>query len=402
MNIIILNDFGHVNGGAAQVAVADAIALARAGHAITFFCAVGPVSPDLESAGVQIVCLDQQEIALDSDRLRAAQQGLWNRQAASALDRLLTGAAARPIVHIHGWSKALSGSVCSVALSHSARVVVSLHDYFTACPNGGFYQYPQQRLCALTAMSPTCIACNCDSRSYSQKLYRVARQAVQRQMGRLPSGVRHFVHHSQLARDILAPYLPRSAAFHAIPLAVDVSPSQATDVILNEDFVSVGRLSPEKGATLFAEAAVLAGIRPVFVGEGRERDAILALAPHAEVTGWQTRAGVTARLAKARALVFPSLGYETFGLTVAEALALGIPAIVADRSAAAELVQKGETGLLFRTGDAGSLASCLEILKDPDCAATMGHRAYERYWSAPFTADRHLAAMLALYESIGA
>jgi glycosyltransferase involved in cell wall biosynthesis len=303
-------------------------------------------------------------------------------------------------VHIHGWSKALSGSVCAAALARRAPVVVSLHDYFAACPNGGFYQYPQQRPCTLTAMSPSCIVCNCDGRSYPQKLYRVARQAVQQQAGRLPGGVRHFIHHSQLVRKILTPYLPPRAIFHAVPMAVDVTIAPPTPVALNGDFVSVGRLSPEKGSILFAQAAAVAGIRPVFVGEGREREAVLNAAPDAEVTGWKKRAGVMARLAKARALVSPALSYETFGLTVAEALAQGVPAIVADRSAAAELVQDGETGLLFRTGDAASLASRLEILKDSDRAATMGRRAYEHYWQSPLSAERHLAAMLAVYERI--
>jgi glycosyltransferase involved in cell wall biosynthesis len=399
-SIFVVNDFGHVNGGAAQVAVADAISLAQAGHNITFFCAVGPVAPELESAGVRVVCLQQREIAHNPNRLSAVSQGLWNNRAAIVLDQLLAEQLQMPIVHIHGWSKALSASVCATALARRAPIVVSLHDYFSACPNGGLYQYPSQKLCTLNAMSPSCIVCNCDSRSYSQKLYRVTRQVVQRFAGRLPGGVRHFVHHSRLVRTILMPYLPREAKFHLVPLTVDALPAPPAMLAENWDFVSIGRLSPEKGATLFAKAALRVGIRPVFVGDGRERDAVLAIASNAEITGWQERAGVRARLTRARALVFPSLCFETFGLSVAEALAHGVPTIVADRSAAAELVLEGETGLLFRTGDIGSLAACLEELKDVDRAASMGRCAYERYWKSPLTAERHLAAMLAVYERI--
>lgn len=398
--ILIINDFGHVNGGTAQVAIGDAVALAQAGHSVIFFCAVGPVDPALVAAGVRVVCLEQREIAQDPSRLRAARRGLWNGHAARALDRLLAGYAVQPIMHIHGWSKALSGSVCAVALSRRAPVVVSLHDYFAACPNGGFYQYPQQRICELTAMSPACIACNCDSRSYAQKLYRVARQAMQTRAGQLPGGVKHFIHHSRLVRDVLAPYLPHGSRLHDIPVAVDAEQALPVAVGQNRDFVMVGRLSPEKGALLFSQAAVRAGIKPVFIGDGRERDSVLAVAPGAEITGWQTRAGVAARLLLARALVFPSLLYETFGLTVAEALARGIPVIVPDRSAAAELVQDGETGLLFRSGDAVSLASCLEMLKDSDHATAIGQRAHERYWQAPLTTDRHFAALLAVYQGM--
>lgn len=402
MNILILNDFGHVNGGTSQVAIANALALAAGGHAVTYFCAVGPVAPELAAAGLRVVCLDQQEIAADPDRLRAARQGLWNGVAARALDRLLAEYAAPPIVHIHGWSKALSASVCAAAVARRAPVVVTLHDFFAACPNGGFYQYPQQRICELTAMSAACIACNCDSRSYGQKLYRVARQAAQWGPGRLPGGVRHFIHHSRLARDVLAPYLPADARLHFLPMAIDVPAGPPVAVADNTDFLMAGRLAPEKGVTLFAEAANIADVMPVFAGEGRMRAAILAAAPQAEITGWLPREALAARMGRARALVLASRWYETFGLVVAEALAQGIPVIVPDRNAAAELVEDGVTGLVFRSGDVRDLAAKITRLKDGARAAALGAAAHARYWAAPLTVQRHVDATLAVYRAMEA
>lgn len=395
--LVIVNDFGHVNGGAAQICIADAIAFARAGRRVIFFCAVGPVTPDLAAAGVEVICLDQQEIALEPDRLRAAGQGLWNSDAASALERLLADFATQPIVHVHGWSKALSASVVAAALARKAPVVLSLHDFFAACPNGGFYQYPQQQICKLRAMSARCIACNCDSRNYAQKLYRVARQAVQLRLGGLPDGIGHFVYYSQLAARIMAPYLPASAHMHFVPHAIAGERAPAVPVAQNQDFIMIGRLSPEKGGLLFAQAAAQAGIRPVYVGEGRMRDAIAARAPHAEITGWLSRDAVVLRLARARALVFASQWYETFGLTVAEAISRGVPVIVSDCTAAAELVEDGQTGLLFSAGDAGKLADSILRLQNPAFAARLGEAAYARYWDNPLTLERHMVALTQAY-----
>jgi glycosyltransferase involved in cell wall biosynthesis len=396
--IVIVNDFGHVNGGTAQVAIADAIALAQAGYRVFFFCAVGPVSPALIAAGVEVVCLDQQEIAADPDRLRAAKQGLWNGKAAQAMDKLLADIPFA-IVHIHGWSKALSGSVAAAAIARRAPVVVTLHDFFAACPNGGFYQFPQQRICGLRAMSASCIACNCDPRSYPQKLYRVVRQAVQRYAGHLPDGISHFILHSALVRDVMASYLPSSASLHFIPMAIDVEPAKPVSVAKNLDFVMVGRLSPEKGAVLFAKAAAQVGVRPVFIGEGRMQSDIKARAPDAEIVGWLPRQALFARLTTARALVFPSLCYETFGLTVAEALARGIPVIVSDQTAAAELITDGQTGLLFRTGDAAHLSTQIKRLQDDVFAETLGRAAHARYWSNPMTEKRHISELLKVFSA---
>ncbi len=142
-------------------------------------------------------------------------------------------------------------------------------------------------------------------------------------------GVRHFVHHSRLVREILAPYLPRQARFHDVPMAVAAEQAPPVAVARNQAFVMVGRLSPEKGPLLFVQAAAQAGVHPVFVGDGRARDAVMVTVPDAEVTELadEDRSG-RAVGACACTLVFPSLGYETFGLTVAEALARGVPAIV--------------------------------------------------------------------------
>ena len=56
--------------------------------------------------------------------------------------------------------------------------------------------------------------------------------------------------------------------------------------------------------------------------------------------------------------VFPSL-YEPFSLTLIHALALGIPTIASRAGGNPEIVRDGESGLLFRTGDAADLAAGL-------------------------------------------
>lgn len=65
----------------------------------------------------------------------------------------------------------------------------------------------------------------------------------------------------------------------------------------------------------------------------------------------------------ARVFVYPSL-YEGFGLPVAEALACGVPAVVADASSLPEVV--GEAGLKVPPADAGALAAALaRVLAEP-------------------------------------
>jgi glycosyltransferase involved in cell wall biosynthesis len=121
----------------------------------------------------------------------------------------------------------------------------------------------------------------------------------------------------------VAPLLPADTRLHYLPNPVDLEDRGPADVTANDTFVFIGRLSQEKGAAVFAEAARRAGVKALFVGDGPMRQAILSAAPGAAITGWVDNAQVRAHLRRARALVFPSLWYETFGLSVHEALAIG-------------------------------------------------------------------------------
>jgi hypothetical protein len=89
LKILIANDFGFINGGASQVAISSALELANLGHNVIFFCCVGPVSQKLLDSSVEVIFLDQHEIAKDPSRLRAIFQGIWNVKASSSIYHLL-------------------------------------------------------------------------------------------------------------------------------------------------------------------------------------------------------------------------------------------------------------------------------------------------------------------------
>ena len=328
--------------------------------------------------------------------------GLWNQAAARGFETLLQSCdPEHTVIHLHGWTKALSSSIVRVALNGRFRVVLTLHDYFAACPVGTFYQAPQERICHLKPMSAACISLNCDARNYAHKLFRVGRQWVQLHAASLPSGVQDFISISSLSDDVLRPYLPAGSRVHKVNNFTNIPKSDPVDVGSNQLFAYSGRFSAEKGVEQFAETATRAGIQALFIGDGPLREAVKQAAPEAEFTGWLSAEDARMQLRRARALVFPSLWYETQGLVVAEAAAMGIPAIVPDTCAAREWVINGVTGLWFTGGNSASLEQAIRRLKgDPEFAATLGENAYTRYWKDPSTVERHCDELEALYEDI--
>jgi glycosyltransferase involved in cell wall biosynthesis len=398
MRILVVNDFANVNGGASQVALSSAIGLARAGHSVTLFAAVGPISSELQQDGLEVICTGQQEILHDTDRRRAFLQGLWNRPAAQRFSDLLRDCdPAQTIVHIHGWTKALSSSVAAAALSRKFAVVLTLHDYFSVCPNGAFYHYPGQHPCRLRGLSAACLFSHCDARSYAQKLWRFARGIIQRKFGGIPDRARNFITVSKLSQSILQPYLPAGARLFRIGNPIASRQTEPVNVATNDWLAVVGRITAEKGVSLLTG---LDDQKLLFIGDGPLRDEVAKRLPGAHITGWLPHDRALEQLRQARALIFPSLLFETQGMVVLEAAALGIPALVPDTCAAREFVEDGVTGLWFRGGDARDLTAGVERLSDPDFAARLGRMAYERYWSAPPDLERHVHDLEGVYQDI--
>ncbi len=395
--IVILCDHAHPSGGLAKVAIAGAAGLARRGHRVHFFTAVPPVDPALLTDGITVHCLEQPDLKGNADRVQAALRGIWNREAARALESLLGGCPANDtVVHIHGWAKALSPSVFPVCRKSGLPVLLTLHDYFPLCPNGAFFVFPEGVNCPHRALSTGCLATDCDARARHHKWWRAARHAAGALAGGFTGGMA-LVTLSDRQRAVIARHLPPGTVTLPVPNPVEVEDRGPAPVAGNRPVLFVGRLSREKGAALLAQAAAQAGCPVRFVGDGDEAAAVRRLNPDAELAGWLPPDAVLEEVRRARALVVPSLWYETFGLAAYEALANGVPIIVSDNCAAAEAVLPGENGFLFRSGDAADLARRLTLLSDDAEVERMGRNAHDGYWRAPFTLDRHLDRLEEVY-----
>ncbi|HEY8188551.1 MAG TPA: glycosyltransferase family 4 protein [Pyrinomonadaceae bacterium] len=102
---------------------------------------------------------------------------------------------------------------------------------------------------------------------------------------------------------------------------------------------------------------------------------------------------------RASVFVMPSY-YETFGISVIEAMAFGLPVVATNVGGLPEVVEDGVTGILVPPGNADALADAIvQLLRDPDLRARLGHAGRERVRSE-FTIDRVVSQTLAVYESV--
>lgn len=333
-NVVIVNDFNYTQGGASKVAIDTARLLSESGLKVYFFSAVNREEENIK--GVTYISTNQNEALKEKNKIKGSINGIYNFKAKKELKNLLnTLNPDNTIIHVHGWTKALSSSVFDIAFKMKFKVVITLHDYFTACPNGGYFNYKQNEICHLKPLSWKCIKCNCDSRNYGFKLYRIVRQFVQNKIVKLNDRLEYAISISDFSEKILRPTLGKNTKVTRIYNPIDIDENaEKVDPSKNEYYLYVGRVSKEKGVDLFCQAISELGYKGIVVGDGDERQKLEMQFPNIEFTGWKNKDEVKQYMKGARALIFPSRWYEGAPLTPLEAMQYGVPCICSDASAA--------------------------------------------------------------------
>lgn len=346
-NVIVINDFNYVQGGASKVAIDTAKALKNNGINVIFFSAVNKDEAQIE--GITYVSTNQCEALKEKNKLKGIINGIYNFKAKKELKKLLkTLNPEETIVHVHGWTKALSSSIFDIAFKMKFKVVLTLHEYFTACPNGGYFNYKTNEICHLKPLSWKCIKCNCDSRNYGFKIYRIIRQFVQNKIVKLNDRLKYAISISQFSEQILKSTLGKNVNIMRVYNPIDIKEStEKIDPSMNKYYLYVGRIAKEKGVDLFCKAITDLKYKGIAVGDGTEKEKLEKEYPNIEFTGWKNKDEVEQYMKGAKALIFPSKWYETAGLTVLEAQALGLPCVVNKKCAGIEFIDENINGFLF-------------------------------------------------------
>lgn len=337
-NIVIINDFDYTQGGASKVAIDTANLLCN-DYNVYFFSGDSSEKSTLNRKVIKI-CTYQGETLKNRNKLIGAINGIYNFKAKRKLKKVLSKLNRKEtIVHVHGWTKCLSSSVFDICWKMNFKVILTLHDYFTACPNGGYFNYNENQICHIKPLSYKCVTCNCDSRNYFFKLYRIVRQFTQNSIVKLNNNLTDVITISKFSENILKKTLNKNVKIHRIynPIDLDIT-AKKVDYRNNKYYLYVGRISKEKGVDVFCEAINELNLKGIVVGDGDEKDRLQKKYSNIEFVGWKNSNEVKRYMKSAKALIFPSLWYEGAPLTPLEAMQFGIPVISSSCNAAIDYI----------------------------------------------------------------
>ncbi|MDB8553977.1 glycosyltransferase family 4 protein [Turicibacter sanguinis] len=399
-NVIIVCDYAHTVGGAEKVAIESAIGLKKLGVNVIFFSAVGPVDMRLRESGVNVICLNQSDVK-SGNKVKALFQILWNYKAQKAFRTVLRGLSRdNTVIHAHIWQKSLSSSIFYETYKQKYPVVFTMHHYFLACPNGGFYNYKKNEICYLNPLCKKCLITQCDKDSYVIKIFRYIRSIIERKICKVPNQIKYYITISDLGRKVMQPYLPKDSKYYPIDNPFSMIKTKKVNVIENNIYIYIGRLSAEKGVVILAQLAEDLGIKLVIIGDGPERANMEKISQNLIFSGWLSQEEVENYITKARAFIFPTLWYEGMPMSVLECSAYGVPTILPDTCSATEIIKDNYTGFVYKQGDYEDLKRCVRQSLDNEILEKISLNVYQYFHSKDYSTQRHCRDLITLYKKI--
>ncbi|MFH1313610.1 MAG: glycosyltransferase [Candidatus Eisenbacteria bacterium] len=402
MKVLQVNKFFYVRGGSERYFFDLCGLLKDHGHDVAHFSMTHPRNQDSGQQAHFVSEIDLNAAMGLGGRARAALRVLYSSEARARMAALLDEV--RPdIVHFHNITRQLSPSIIDAVESRGIPMVQTMHDLSLVCPAHSFFVNGHAcEKCAGGAYR-NAAALKCIDGSLTSSLLGSFEAYLHTWMG-LYKKIKMFIAPSLFLKGKVSSLgWIRDSIIH-LPYFIPPGPDYTQ---ANDGFVFfAGRISKEKGVDTLLEAAErLKSTRFVIAGEGPPLEAYRKLTrdkglSNVEFTGYVKGDDLENLLRGSSCVVVPSVSYENLPLSILEAFAIGKPVVGSDHGGIPELVIDNVTGHLFRSGDAGSLASAIEsTVADETKRLAMGRGARSMV-SSDYSPQSHYEKMTGIYEDL--
>jgi len=289
------------------------------------------------------------------------------------------------LVVVHNLSPLLSFSLLKVLKRSGIPLLKRLENYKFLCLNGLFLRndFTVCEVCKHGNFFPGMIH-RCYQRRFSSSIGIALAEFIHRRLKTVIKSADLFLATSRFVKGKFVQAGFPADRIVVQPNFIDFEPLDAV-VSPGNYAIYLGRLSKEKGLlTLLKAFKNLPELPLKILGEGPMEKELLEYARLHQMKNVTFEGFVDGTLKRemlksALFLIFPSECYESFGYTIIEGYACGVPVAASDIGGARELVQEGDTGFLFEAGNPDDLQKKIsQIMADRQCLMKMKENALQR------------------------
>lgn len=303
------------------------------------------------------------------------------------------------IVHLNNIHSQISPVLAILAKKYNVPVIWTLHDHKLLCPRYDCLR--DNKSCELCFNSKyNVVKYKCMKNSWLASLIAYA-EALRWNKKVISKYIDLFICPSTFLRGNLIKGGFNSSSLMYLPNFIDEKKLIRVNILKQNYYCFVGRLSPEKGIeTLLKAAMELSQYHLKVIGTGPLENEIRSKykAENIEFLGFRKWEELGTILANSRCMVLPSECYENNPLSIIEALCLGTPVIGSNIGGIPELINPGINGLTFEAGNIAHLMGQIKLLFQNPCNynyTEIANKARAKYYS-----EYYFRELISLYNQL--
>jgi glycosyltransferase involved in cell wall biosynthesis len=332
---------------------------------------------------------------------------IYNTQSKNKLNTYIETVCGRiDIAHLHIYYGKLTASILSVLKKKKIPVVQTLHEYKLVCPIYKLFDGHQVCYSCMKNHFFHCFFKKCNRKQFMRSLLSTIESYVSVFAGS-QSKIDKFitVSHFQKYQIIKMGFPPKKLT--TIHNYIDTKTYLRSDSC-ERYFVYFGRIEKIKGIkTLIDAMKIVTDNRPnarlkiagigEFLPEAQKYTKDLNL-PNVDFLGFMNKSKLNDLVKKAIFNIVPSIWFETFGLTIGEAFAMGIPSIVSNIGGMPELINEGIDGFIVPPGNARALSwRMIDVYDNIRLSRQMGEAGRKKIMSQ-FSPEAHFKQLHKIYK----
>lgn len=368
MKILLVNNFHYLRGGADKVYLETGKLLERNGHDVFYFSSLDPRNEETASDRYFVNGIDLFRPVSSLEKAKNGLRYLYSFEAKNKLSLLISEN--RPdVIHLHIFQSRLTAAILPVLRKYKIPVLMTLHEYKMLCPVYSLVDSSGRvcEMCPKKGLHHSLVKrCTRNSLAYStvaliESMWRETFSPYEQYVDRF-LGVSNFIVNKHLE---YRPWMQKKifCLYNFIRKGRFSAGKQKDNY-----YLYVGRLSEAKGLMVLLEAWRTLDLPLLIIGSGELQERMQQYILENNLTqvvmlGYLTEEELIPYIQKALYLIMPSVTYETFGLTLLEAMACGTPALASASGGMPELVQDGVNGYLFESNNSRALLNVVELTR---------------------------------------
>lgn len=352
---------------------------------------------------VEQVVFDNKTIRSWSDKLLAGILAAYNPASAHAIQEKIESFEPE-VIHVHNFTPLVSPSVFFVANRNRVPIVLTLHNFRLLCPSSTLFYHNSIYERSLHSFFPwDAVRKGVYRGSVLQSAAVASVNSLHNLLGTWQNRVDRYIIPTAFAKGKFRDSI-LSLPEEKLVVKPNFVENSGKGLPHRENFfLFVGRLSEEKGIRTLLAAAEKSSFSLVIIGDGPLRPLVEASTQTNQrltYLGYQKSPTVLDYLKRCSGLLFPSICYEGFPVTILEAFSTGTLVLASRLGALAEIIDDDVNGLHFEAGNATDLMiKMAEANHYPDRSKKIAERGYQTYLEL-YTPEKNYEQLMGIYHQV--